>query len=117
MFRTTVDANQKVSPDFAVRANLMYDTHGIAGRDITESERWGGLISATGRLSDSVKITLDYYRYRNDATPDWGVPARDIDNVPITERRRLSQHCGSAWWASTSSRRRRTSSRERWLSN
>ncbi len=86
MFRTTVDANQKVSPDFAVRANLMYDTHGIAGRDITESERWGGLISATGRLNDSVKITLDYYRYRNDATPDWGVPARDIDNVPITER-------------------------------
>ena len=38
------------------------------------------------RLSDSVKITLDYYRYRNDATPDWGVPVRDIDNVPITER-------------------------------
>src|SRR6185312_10988880 len=84
-FRTTVDTNQKVSPDFAVRANLMYDTHGIAGRDITESERWGGLISATGRLSESLKVTLDYYRYRNNATPDWGVPVRDIDNVPVTE--------------------------------
>ena len=32
-----------------------------------------------------MKVTLDYYRYRNDATPDWGVPVRDIDNVPITE--------------------------------
>ena len=85
MFRTTLDANQKVTPDFAVRANLMYDQHGIAGRDITESERWGGLLSATARLSDSVKVTLDYYRYRNNAIPDWGVPARDIDNVPVTE--------------------------------
>ena len=85
MFRTTLDVNQKVSPDFAVRANLMYDKHGVAGRDITDSERWGGLISATGRISDSVKITLDYYRYRNDAIPDWGVPVRNVDHVPVTE--------------------------------
>ena len=26
------------------------------------------------RLTDAVKVTLDYYRYRNDAMPDWGVP-------------------------------------------
>ena len=84
-FRTTVDANQKLSPDFAVRANLMYDQHDIAGRDFADTERWGGLISATGRLSKSLKITLDYYRYRNDATPDWGVPVRKIDHVPVTE--------------------------------
>jgi catecholate siderophore receptor len=85
-FRTTIDANQRLSPDFAIRANLMYDQHDIAGRDFADSERWGGLISGTARLSESVKVTLDYYRYRNDATPDWGVPVRDIDNVPITER-------------------------------
>lgn len=84
-FRTTVDTNQKLSPDFAVRANLMYDTHDIAGRDVTDSERWGGLISATGRINESVKVTLDYYRYRNDATPDWGVPVRNVDHLPITE--------------------------------
>ncbi|MGD9802406.1 MAG: TonB-dependent siderophore receptor [Hyphomicrobiaceae bacterium] len=84
-FRTTIDANQQITPNFAFRANLMYDQHDVAGRDITESERWGGLISATARVSDSLKITLDYYRYRNDAIPDWGVPVRDIDNVPVTE--------------------------------
>jgi catecholate siderophore receptor len=84
-FRSTIDVNQKVTPDFAVRANLMYDNHGIAGRDVTDSERWGGLISATGRISDSVKFTLDYYHYRNDAIPDWGVPVRNVDHVPITE--------------------------------
>ncbi len=84
-FRTTVDANQKVTPDFAFRANLMYDQHDIAGRDITESDRWGGLLSATARLSDSLKVTLDYYRYRNNAIPDWGVPVLKADHIPITE--------------------------------
>src|SRR5262249_26473012 len=85
MFRTTIDVNQKVSPNFAVRANIMYDQHDVAGRDVTDSERWGGLISATARLTDGVQVTLDYYRYRNSATPDWGVPVRDKDNLPITE--------------------------------
>ena len=84
-FRTTIDANQVVSPNFAVRANIMYDQHDVAGRDFADSERWGGLISATARPSDSLKITLDYLRYRNDATPDWGVPVRNVDNVPVTE--------------------------------
>jgi catecholate siderophore receptor len=84
-FRTTLDANQIISPYFAVRANLMYDQHDVAGRDVTDSERWGGLISATARPSDSLKITFDYLRYRNDATPDWGVPVRNVDDVPVTE--------------------------------
>lgn len=83
--RTTLDLNQVVSPNFAVRTNLMYDQHDVAGRDITESERWGGLISAVARPSDSLKMTLDYLRYRNDATPDWGVPVLNADRVPVTE--------------------------------
>jgi catecholate siderophore receptor len=73
-FRSTLDANQVITHDFAVRANLMYDQHDIAGRDITDSERWGGLFSARARPTDDVMVTLDYYRYRNDAIPDWGVP-------------------------------------------
>ena len=84
-FRTTLDVNQIVNPDFAVRANLMYDQHDVAGRDFADSERWGGLFSVTGKPTDDVKVTLDYYRYRNDATPDWGVPVLTSDHVPITE--------------------------------
>ena len=73
-FRTTLDANQVVTHDFAVRTNLMYDQHDVAGRDFADSERWGGLFSARARPTDDVMVTLDYYRYRNDATPDFGVP-------------------------------------------
>ncbi len=93
-FRTTLDANERVNSDFAVRANLMYDQNGVAGRDITDSERWGGLLSATARVTDVVKVTLDYYHYRNDAIPDWGVPVgvnpggvalRGDNHLPVTE--------------------------------
>ena len=73
-FRSTIDVNEDVNHDFAVRANLMYDQHDVAGRDITDSERWGGLLSATARVTEDVKVTLDYYHYNNDAIPDWGVP-------------------------------------------
>ncbi len=87
-------ATTTVTRDFAVRANLMYDQHDIAGRDITDGERWGGLLSATAKPTDDVKVTFDYYRYRNDAIPDWGVPvgvspggvAFPGDNhLPVTE--------------------------------
>ena len=83
-FRSTIDANEKVTSDFAVRANLMYDQHDVAGRDITDSERWGGLLSATARVTDDVKVTLDYYHYRNNAIPDWGVPVGvNAGSVPV----------------------------------
>jgi catecholate siderophore receptor len=72
--RTTLDLNEVITHDFAVRANVMYDQHDVAGRDFADSERWGGLISATAKPTSDVFVTLDYYRYRNDATPDWGVP-------------------------------------------
>jgi catecholate siderophore receptor len=72
--RTTVDLNQVITHDFAVRANVMYDQNDVAGRDFADTEKWGGLISATAKPTSNVAVTLDYYRYRNDATPDWGVP-------------------------------------------
>ncbi|MBN1361544.1 MAG: TonB-dependent siderophore receptor [Sedimentisphaerales bacterium] len=84
-FRTTIDANQTVTPDFAVRTNLMYNQNDVAGRDFADSERWGGFISATATPSDTLKISLDYYRFRNDATPDWGVPINAATRVPYTE--------------------------------
>jgi catecholate siderophore receptor len=80
-FRSTIDVNQVVTHDFAVRANLMYDQHDVSGRDITDSERWGGLLSATARVTEDLKVTLDYYHYTNEAIPDWGVPVLTRSNA------------------------------------
>lgn len=84
-FRQTVDINQTITRDFAVRANLLYNTNEVAGRDFAEDERWGGQFSAKGRVSDDVTVTLDYYRLRSDGVPDWGVPVSITDKVPYTE--------------------------------
>ena len=84
-FRTTLDANQVVTRDFAVRANILYNQNEVAGRDFTEDERWGGLLSAKATPSDDLSITLDYYRYRADGLPDWGVPVSRTARVPFTE--------------------------------
>jgi catecholate siderophore receptor len=84
-FRTTLDVNQRITHDFAVRANLMYDQNDVAGRDFADTEKWGGLLSATARVTDDVKVTLDYYHYKNDSTPDWGVPILSTQHVPQTE--------------------------------
>jgi catecholate siderophore receptor len=84
-FRTTLDANQVVTRDFAVRANIMYNQNEVAGRDFAEDERWGGLLSVAAKPTDDVLITLDYYRLRADALPDWGVPVSPTARVPFTE--------------------------------
>lgn len=84
-FRTTIDANQVITPDLAVRSNLMYHQADVAGRDFIESERWGGLFSVTARPVEDVKVTLDYYRYRYDGIPDYGVPVSRAAKVPFSE--------------------------------
>ena len=90
--------NQVVTHDFAVRANIMYDQHDVAGRDFADSERWGGLLSATAKPTDDVKVTLDYYRYRNDAMPDWGVPVpRPAANCNVCRSPR-SRHSSRDMW-------------------
>ena len=91
----------------------MYDNHDIAGRDVTDSERWGGLFSLTTKPSDTLKITLDYYRYRNDAIPDWGVPVTKPNHVPETELG-LPRNTWVGMKGSTSSRKSRHLHRERW---
>lgn len=84
-FRTTIDANQTISRDFAVRGNILYNQNEVAGRDFVEDERWGGLLSAAVRPTDDVKINLDYYRVRRDGRPDNGVPVSRTARVPLTE--------------------------------
>lgn len=84
-FRTTLDANHVFSPAFAARANILYDQHEVAGRDFTEDERWGGLLSAALRPTENLQINLDYYRVRRNGIPDAGVPVSILDKVPFTE--------------------------------
>lgn len=83
--RTTVDVNQIITPSLTVRGNVMYHQSEVAGRDFAEDERWGGFFSALYKPSDTFKLTVDYYRFRSDGTPDWGVPINPATKKPWTE--------------------------------
>jgi catecholate siderophore receptor len=83
--RTIADVNQIVFPGLAVRGSVMYHESEVAGRDITEDQRWGGFFAATYKPHDGFKFTLDYYRLRSDGIPDWGVPINRNTLVPWTE--------------------------------
>ena len=43
----------------------MYHQTGWPGATIVESERWGGSFAPAVQADRDVKVTLDYYRYRN----------------------------------------------------
>jgi len=84
--RTTADINQVITPGLAVRANLLFHDAGVAGRDDhVQDERWGGYVSVAAKPTDAFKVTIDYYRYRTDGVPDWGVPFDPRTHLPVTE--------------------------------
>jgi catecholate siderophore receptor len=83
--RVTADVNQVVSPEFAVRANGMWQNADVAGRDSVFDNRWGGLLAATWKPSDALKVTVDYYHLDLDQLPDWGVPFDARSRMPFTE--------------------------------
>jgi catecholate siderophore receptor len=83
--RTIVDLNQVVSPGLAIRGNVMYDNNHVAERDDhIEDERWGGFVAATLKPTDAFKLTVDYYRYRTNGVPDFGVPFDPRTRLPVT---------------------------------
>ena len=76
-WRGTLDSNWRISDNLAVRANLLYTSEDVPNRKPSDRERWGGALSASLRLSDSVRVLLDYYHLTATDTPDLGgyVPA------------------------------------------
>lgn len=83
--RTTVDVNQKVTPDLAVRANAMLQAANVAGRDYVFDDRWGALVGAAYKPNAIFKATVDYYHLKLNQLPDWGVPFDVRIRMPFTE--------------------------------
>lgn len=59
--RLTLDANQALSDDFAVRANLMYSYGQVPDRGPADRFRAGAAVSATWLATPDTELTLDYY--------------------------------------------------------
>lgn len=71
-YRATADVNLPLGDTFAVRANLLYSSDEVPGRNFSDRERYGAAISAQFRPSDVVSLVLDYYHLTANDTPDLG---------------------------------------------
>jgi len=76
-WRGTLDSNWRLSDNVALRANLLYASEDVPNRKPSDRERWGGALSGSFRLNDSLRVLLDYYHLTAKDTPDLGgyVPA------------------------------------------
>jgi catecholate siderophore receptor len=70
--RLTLDANQALAEDFAIRANLMYSYGKVPGRNPADRFRAGAAVSATWLATPDTELTLDYYGLHAKDGPDSG---------------------------------------------
>ena len=83
--RVTLDANQVISPTFSMRAGGVFQDAGVAGRDLTTDDRWGGFLSTKWTPTSDIKITTNYVHTDLKSLPDFGVPYYKRGKVPVTE--------------------------------
>jgi len=72
--RGTLDVNEPIGPNAAVRLNLMGETTGVADRDYTQQRRWGAAPSLALGLNTPTTFTLSYFHQEENNLPDYGIP-------------------------------------------
>ena len=73
-YRGTVDTNQRISDDIAIRLNAMVHRNDVPGRDFERYRRWGVAPSITFGIGAPTSLTLSYVHQEDDNIPIYGVP-------------------------------------------
>ena len=86
--RYTVDSNQRLNDEWAVRVNLLYADEEVPDRGPADRERTGAAVSGIWEASDKLHFVADYYYLDAKDRPDLGTYIdREIDkpvkNVPV----------------------------------
>lgn len=82
--RVTFDVNQVINPTLAFRADGLWQNAGVAGRDLTTDDRWGGLLAMKWTPTDAIKVTANYIHTDLWGLPDFGVPYDTAAKLPVT---------------------------------
>lgn len=83
--RFTLDVNQVINPTLSIRAGGLAQDAGVAGRDFTTDQRYGGFAAVKWTPTDSVKVLANYIHTDLRGIPDFGVPWDRANNRPVTE--------------------------------
>lgn len=72
--RGAIDVNVPLADRIAFRMNgLVHDSH-VAGRDVVKNDRWGLAPSLAFGLGTPTRLTLGYYKLKQDNIADYGIP-------------------------------------------
>lgn len=58
----------------AFRLNALWHESGVAGRDVVENNRWGVAPSLAFGVGGPTRLTLSYFKNKQDNLPDYGIP-------------------------------------------
>jgi catecholate siderophore receptor len=83
--RLTSDINVPLTDSLAFRLNLLSHHSQAAGRDVVDFNRWGVAPSITWGLGKPTRLTLSYYKLKQDNLSDYGIPWVPNTNNALAE--------------------------------
>ena len=85
--RATADVNLPIGDSVAFRLNLLAHHSGVAGRDVVEFDRWGVAPSLTLGVGKPTRLTISYYKLKQDNISDYGIPWVPVTNNVLVDHR------------------------------
>ena len=73
-YRGLVDVNKQVGETSAMRVNLMGTASHVVGRNMVQSDRWGGQVGFAYGLGTNTQLVLNFMHQSDDRIPDYGIP-------------------------------------------
>ena len=85
--RVTADVNLPIGDSVAFRLNLLAHHSGVAGRDVVKFDRWGVAPSLTLGLGKPTRLTISYYKLKQNNLSDYGIPWVPVTNNVLVDHR------------------------------
>jgi catecholate siderophore receptor len=85
--RATADVNLPIGDSVGFRLNLLGHHSGVAGRDVVKFDRWGVAPSLTLGLGKPTRLTVSYYKLKQNNISDYGIPWVPVTNNALVEFR------------------------------
>lgn len=85
--RGSADINIPLGETLSFRLNLLGHHSGVAGRDVVNFDRWGVAPSLTWGMGKPTRVTVSYYKLKQNNISDYGIPWVPVTNNALVEFR------------------------------
>ena len=85
--RATADVNIPLSSSVAFRLNTLSHHSNVSGRDVVDFSRWGLAPSLAVGLGTTTRLTISYYKLKQNNLSDYGIPWVPVTNNLLVDYR------------------------------